>query len=224
MLSLPLFYHKLPFIAMLGHNLPGKNAKDMCCNILGGNMRLIATRHAETNYNVKDIVNYDPTIDVHLTSNGIKQAEALAEQLKDFKFDALYISQLRRTKQTADIINRYHGLNLTINELLDDTKNGFEGRLYGEAKAWRDSQPDPVNARYLGKYESVADMTKRVQKFLDYIKQHHENDDTVLAITSSHIIKQLRMLNGEITMQELLNAPAKHATYYVFNIDKGEQS
>lgn len=185
-------------------------------------MKLIATRHAETNYNVKDVVNYDPAIDVHLTDKGIKQAEVLAEQLKNFKFDAIYISRLRRTKQTADIINRYHGLGLITNELLDDTKNGFEGRPYGEAKAWRDSQPDPVNARYLDKYESVADMTKRVQKFIDYIKQHHKNEDTILAVTSSHLIKQLRMLNGEITLQELLTAPAKHATYYVFNITKEE--
>ena len=38
-------------------------------------MKLIATRHAETNYNVKDLVNYDPTIDVHLTEKGINQAE-----------------------------------------------------------------------------------------------------------------------------------------------------
>ena len=182
-------------------------------------MRLIATRHAETNYNVKDLVNYDPNVDVHLTENGVKQAEKLADQLKDFSFDVIYISRLKRTKQTAEIINRYHGLDLVINELLDDTRNGFEGRPYSEAKGWRDVQPDPVTARYMDKYESVSDMTNRVHKFLDYLREHHHDDDTILIVTSSHLIKQLRMLNGEITIQELLNAPAKHATYYEFNID-----
>ena len=181
-------------------------------------MKLIATRHAETNYNVKDLVNYDPTVDVHLTEKGIKQATELAEQLKDFKFDRIYISRLKRTKQTADAINRYHGQELVVNELLDDTRNGFEGRPYRESKVWRDTQPNPVTARYQGKYESVSDMTDRVRKFLDYLKQHHGNDETILIVTSSHIIKQLRMLNGEITMQELLNVPAKHATYYEFDI------
>ena len=183
-------------------------------------MKLIATRHAETNYNVKDLVNYDPNVDVHLTEKGVKQAEDLAEQLKDFNFDAVYISRLKRTKQTAEIINRYHGLDLVVNELLDDTRNGFEGRPYSEAKGWRDSQPDPVNARYLNKYESVGDMTNRVCEFLEYLKQHHRDDETILIITSSHLIKQLRMLNGEITMQELLDAPAKHATYYEFDVSK----
>lgn len=183
-------------------------------------MKLIATRHAETNYNVKDLVNYDPNVDVRLTKNGVKQAEDLAEQLKDFNFDAVYISRLKRTKQTADIINRYHGLDLMENELLDDTRNGFEGRPYSEAKGWRDSQPDPVNARYMNKYESVGDMTNRVREFLEYLKKHHQDDETILIVTSSHLIKQLRMLNGEITMQELLDAPAKHATYYEFDIDK----
>lgn len=181
-------------------------------------MKLIATRHAETNYNIKDLVNYDPAVDVHLTKKGIKQAKDLAEQLKDFKFDAIYVSRLKRTKQTADIINRYHQQNLLVNKLLDDTRNGFEGRPYDEAKGWRDAQPDPVSARYLDKFESVSDMTIRVQKFIDYLKRHHKSNETILIITSSHIIKQLRMLYGEITMEELLNAPAKHATYYEFNL------
>lgn len=181
-------------------------------------MKLIATRHAETNYNIKDLVNYDPTVNVFLTENGIKQAENLAEQLKDFNFDAIYVSRLKRTKQTADIINRYHSQTLIINELLDDTRNGFEGRPYSEAKGWRDSQPDPTSARYMDKYESVNDMTNRVRQFINYLKRRHRDNETILIVTSSHLIKQLRMLHGEITMQELLNAPAKHATYYEFNI------
>lgn len=182
-------------------------------------MRLIATRHAETNYNVNDLVNYNPAVDVHLTEHGIKQAKELAEQLKDFKFDVIYISRLGRTKQTAEIINKYHELPLVVNELLDDTRNGFEGQPYSNAKGWRDAQPDPVTARYQDKYESVADMTERAKEFLNFIKTNHKNDETVLVVTSSHIIKQLRMLNGEITLQELLSAPAKHATYYTFEIN-----
>lgn len=188
-------------------------------------MKLIATRHAETNYNVKDLVNYNPDADVYLTEKGIKQADELAEQLRDFKFDAIYVSRLRRTRQTADAINRYHKQELIVSDLLDDTRNGFEGRPYSEAKGWRDAQPDPVTARYQDKYESVSDMTNRVCEFLDFLKQHHKDNETILIVTSSHIIKQLRMLNGEITMQELLNAPAKHATYYEFDVGelKGEK-
>lgn len=182
-------------------------------------MKIYATRHAETNYNVQNLVNYEPSVDVHLTKKGIQQAERLAEELRDLHFDALYVSRLPRTQQTAEIINRYHNLPLTVNDLLDDTRNGFEGKNYGEAKGWRNAQPDPVTARYQDKYESVADMTERVRNFLNYLKQTHQNDETILAVTSSHIIKQLRFLNGEITMEELLNVPAKHATFYAFDVD-----
>lgn len=181
-------------------------------------MKLIATRHAETNYNVKDLINYDPTVDVHLTEKGIKQAEDLAKQLKNLEFDAIYISPLKRTRQTAEIINRYHNQDLIVNELLTDTRNGFEGRPYNEAKSWRDAQPDPMTARYMGQYESVNDMTTRVRQFIDYLKQHHQDNETILIVTSSHLIKQLRMLNGEITTDQLLNTAAKHATYYEFEI------
>lgn len=132
-------------------------------------MKLIATRHAETNYNIADLVNYSPDVDVHLTEKGIRQAQELAEKLKDFDFNAIYISRLGRTKQTADFINKYHNLPLTVNELLDDTRNGFEGRPVNDAKKWRNAQPNPITARYQNKYESVADMTTRAQKFLDYI-------------------------------------------------------
>lgn len=181
-------------------------------------MKLIATRHAETNYNVKGLVNYDPEVDVHLTNKGREQAKELAEQLKDFKFDAIYISRLRRTKQTADAINRYHKQKLIVNDLLDDTRNGFEGRLVSEVKAWRNAQPDPITARYQNKYESVSDMTNRVRKFLNYLKQHHKSNDTILIVTSSHLIKQLRALDEQIDIQELLGQQAKHATYYTFEI------
>lgn len=107
--------------------------------------------------------------------------------------------------------------------MLDDTRNGFEGQPYSNAKGWRDSQPDPITARYQDKYESVADMTERTREFLDYLRVNHKNDETILIVTSDHIIKQLRLLNGEITMEELLNAPARHATYYTFEINKEEE-
>lgn len=104
-------------------------------------MKLIATRRAETNYNVNDLVNYDPSVDVYLTEKGMEQANKLAERLKDFKFDRIYISQLKRTRQTAEAINRYHEQELVVNELLDDTRNGFEGQSYSAAKGWRDARP-----------------------------------------------------------------------------------
>ncbi len=183
-------------------------------------MKLVATRHAETNYNVVDLVNYDPAVDVYLTPKGVAQAQDLAEQLKDFQFDAVYVSRLKRTQQTAEIINRYHGLDLVVDELLDDTRNGFEGRPYSEAKGWRDAQPDPVTAKYMNKFESVADMTNRVKCFLKKLAHNYQKDETILIVTSSHLIKQLRMLNGEITIDELLRLPAKHATYYSFEVEK----
>ncbi len=68
-------------------------------------MKLIITRHAETNYNVAGLVNYDPAIDVFLTENGIRQAEELAEELRNKPIDLIIPSRLKRTKQTATIIN-----------------------------------------------------------------------------------------------------------------------
>ena len=68
-------------------------------------MKLYLARHAETNYNIAKLANADPNIDVHLTEHGIEQAENLAELLKDVDYDIVYISELPRTRQTAEIIN-----------------------------------------------------------------------------------------------------------------------
>ena len=164
------------------------------------------------------LVNYDPAVDVHLTEAGVKQAEALAQELKDVHFDAIYVSRLKRTRQTAEIINRYHHLKLVEEALLDDIRNGFEGKKVSEAKKWRDAQSDPIVARYQNKYESVNDMTDRARAFLEKIKGEHQDDETILVVTSSHMIKQLRMLNNEITLEELIGPAAKYASCYIFDV------
>ena len=181
-------------------------------------MKIVAARHAETNYNALGLINYDPAVDVYLTDTGIAQAEELAKELKDFHFDAIYVSRLKRTKQTAKIINYYHNLNLIEDALLDDIRNGFEGKAAQEAKNWRSAQPDPAAARYSREYESVNDMTKRARAFLEKIKNGHAADATILVVTSSHLIKQFKLLNGDMSLDELLGTRAKNASYYVFEI------
>jgi probable phosphoglycerate mutase len=179
-------------------------------------MRLIVVRHAETNYNVEGLVNYDPLIDVHLTEKGIKQAKELAEVLKDTTIDLIITSRLKRTKQTAEILNRYHNAPVIEDCRLDDTYNGYEGKKVAELKAFRDSYYDPVNAKKSDEWESVRDVNARIRNFLDDIKKRPEQ--TILIVTSSHPIKHFRIINENRPIEEALAGHYPNAKPYEINL------
>jgi alpha-ribazole phosphatase len=72
-------------------------------------MKLYCLRHGETNYNRLGLCNDDPARDVHLTPEGTRQAQAAALRLRAAPLERIIItSELPRTWQTADIINRDH--------------------------------------------------------------------------------------------------------------------
>jgi probable phosphoglycerate mutase len=89
-------------------------------------------RHGETNYNELGLCNSDPEVDVHLTDVGQEQARELAKKLKDVSIDQIYVSRLRRTKQTADIVNQYHSAPISVDARLDDTKSGYENDYFSK--------------------------------------------------------------------------------------------
>jgi len=69
--------------------------------------RLILIRHGETDYNAQKRVQ-GRGIDAELNENGRKQAELLAERLKDEKIDFFASSSLIRAQQTAEAVFARH--------------------------------------------------------------------------------------------------------------------
>lgn len=183
---------------------------------LGINMKLIITRHAETNYNVKGLINYDPSVDVHLTEDGTEQAKKLAEELQDTKIDLIITSRLKRTKQTAEIVNQYHNAPVIEDSHLDDTRNGFEGRPCEEFKAFRNSHSTPTAAKLSDEWESAEDVNRRVQSFLDGIRNRQEQ--TILVVTSSHPARHFRIINEKGSLEDVLTGSIPNAKPYEINI------
>jgi broad specificity phosphatase PhoE len=89
-------------------------------------------RHGETKYNT--VHRIQGQLDIPLNSTGLAQAELMAEKLKDVKIDKIYCSPLRRTKQTATIINKYHNLDIIYDDRL---KEFYAGKRQGtKASDW----------------------------------------------------------------------------------------
>lgn len=174
--------------------------------------KLTIVRHGETNYNLKHLMNYNPSIDVHLTPHGITQAKALAEQLRDEPFDVIFVSELPRTHQTAHYINQYHHLPITIDQRLNDIANGFEGRTDSEFHTLRDASPDPFTYRY-GNFESSQDVYRRTASFLSTLATSSYHN--ILIVTSRHNLRHFRHLLDHLDQRRSLNSDVANATVLV---------
>ena len=64
--------------------------------------QIIFLRHAETKLNKEG--RFCGVIDTEITEEGRKQAEKMRETFKEYHFDAMYCSPLKRTKQTLEAI------------------------------------------------------------------------------------------------------------------------
>lgn len=151
-------------------------------------MKLFIVRHGQTNYNIQGLINYDPTVDVHLTKEGITEAKKVSEKLASETFDVVFVSELPRTHQTANLIKP--GASLTIDARLNDIKNGYEGKLVSDFKALRNQSDDIFTYRYDAQSESSKDVYERVVNFLDDLRT--QSYDSVLIVTSAHTWRHFR--------------------------------
>ena len=71
---------------------------------------LFLIRHAQAEGNLYRIA--QGHFDSCITALGYRQIDALAERFKNVHLDALYSSDLRRTRTTATAITRYHDLEM----------------------------------------------------------------------------------------------------------------
>ncbi|MEJ2449637.1 MAG: histidine phosphatase family protein [Gammaproteobacteria bacterium] len=131
-------------------------------------MQILFMRHGQTNYNLFGLCNDDPGRDVYLTTTGIAQAEAAAERLRQTPLDMIVTSELPRTRQTAEIVNRYHQLELRQHPALNDIRSGFDGQPVSEYFAA--IAADPLHLAVNGG-ESLLSHKQRVLGYLDWLRQ-----------------------------------------------------
>lgn len=125
-------------------------------------------RHGQTNYNLLRLCNDDPTRDVHLSPEGIRQAEAASERLRSAGLQRIIVSPLPRTRQTAEIINRHHGCEIIIQPQIADIRTGFDSRPVADYQAA--IAHDPLHAVPPGG-ESVLQHKARVLDFLAWLER-----------------------------------------------------
>lgn len=148
-------------------------------------MKAFFVRHGESLYNVQRLCNADPRVDVPLTARGIRQAHAARRRLAGNSIEAIYVSELPRARQTAEIIRRDHVCPMIVDVRLNDRQSGFEGRPLDEYLAAVAS--DPIHFRAPGG-ESYLELKARVVAFLDEFAQF---DAGAVAVVTHHEVLQI---------------------------------
>lgn len=146
---------------------------------------LILIRHGETHYN-RDR-RYQGHKDTPLTRKGKKQAKDIALRLSNEPLDAIYSSDLKRTRYTAEVINRYHSLMINIlPQLREIDFGGWEGKTHDEIqREWKglldEWENEPSKIR-IPRGESIKDLAERIRSTIKKIVSNHP-DQRVAVIT-----------------------------------------
>jgi len=89
-------------------------------------------RHAQAEGNLYNML--QGHWDGNVTELGARQIDALAERFRDIKVDALYTSDLLRTRRTASAITRYHDIAMHEDRRLREINVGpWETQFFGNA-------------------------------------------------------------------------------------------
>ena len=162
-------------------------------------MKLIIARHTETNYNTLKLCNSDPSVTVNLTAKGKKQAQELASKLANYNIDKIYISELPRTRETAEYINQYHNLNLIVDPRINENNTGYEGKSLIEWQRKILAHNDWWRAK-INDGESLEQAYNRTKLFIEGLKK--SNSKCPLVVTHGFIVQCIYkiLLDKEIAL------------------------
>jgi probable phosphoglycerate mutase len=156
-------------------------------------------------------------VDVHLTPEGVKQAEVLAEKLKKTSIDHIFISELKRTRQTADIVNAFHHAAIEVEPLLNDHRSGFEGQSAALLMEALDATPDRWRARFNGG-ESIEDIKNRVADFVSELQT--KDYDSVLIVTSQWVIQAMVAVVKKVSNEQAWSLEVKQGSCLELEINR----
>jgi broad specificity phosphatase PhoE len=95
--------------------------------------KLYLIRHGQTEWNKK--LTFRGRIDIPLNEQGHREAEAIAEALKDKNIDAIYASPLRRSMETAQPTAEFFHLEaVPVQGLIDINYGDWEGLTFSEVR------------------------------------------------------------------------------------------
>lgn len=163
--------------------------------MIASGTRILLVRHGETDFNLTR--RFQGRIDIPLNAKGKKQAQALAEALKDEPLTAIHSSPLIRAMETARSIRTFHpAVPLFEEEGLKEMDLGeIDGMEAGDwmskhpefAETWRRS-PAPLK---MPGGESLQEVQSRAMETLEQILKLYPVGTTLLLCSHNFVNRTL---------------------------------
>ena len=161
-------------------------------------MKLYFVRHGESEANIQHVISNRES-PFRLTPQGKRQANALAQNLKDIPMTAIYSSPVLRATETAEILSQAFHLSYQVTEslreydcgILEEKSDEVSWKLHGEiAEDWT------INHNYLRKPqggENFLDIKKRFIPFIESFTHNHLNSQNPVLFVSQGGLLQLML-------------------------------
>jgi len=187
-------------------------------------VKLFLIRHGQTSWNVEG--RYQGSCDIELNNTGIQQAELASEYFSRVKFSNIYSSPLKRTMETANIINGRSEEGIETSDNLKEVDFGkWEGLKFDQINKdynedYQKWMEDPYNNHPTGG-ESFKELTDRTTSAIDSIVAKNEDGSSVAIITHGGVILSLLVYWLQIPLPRWKSIIQRQGAINIVVIDKG---
>ncbi len=174
--------------------------------------QIIFLRHAETKMNKEG--RFCGRRDVEISEEGRKQAEKMRETFKEYHFDAMYCSPLKRTKQTLEAIFPSQKF-IEEDGFTEISLGDWEGKNKEtvDQSLRKDFQKGIYTPPYGERHEEVE---ARVRETIERIFATYPDNSLILVCTSNGIMRTIKRMYNIKTENIML----KNLEYFTLEIPK----
>lgn len=142
-------------------------------------MELFLCRHGQTEYNDNGIV--QGQMDSEINGKGKEQSIKLRDRLIEENISKVYSSSMTRAIETAEIVAEPHDLEIeTTDKLKEVARADFEGERFEDLiKEITNSETEDYLWKPQGG-ESLEELKERAVRFLNNIKEKHEDEKVIV--------------------------------------------
>lgn len=149
-------------------------------------LKLYVVRHGQVEANTKHLI--VSTTDIELNDTGKKQVEELSKKIEQLEYDKIISSPLKRTKQTAEMINKKKRPIVWEDRLIERRAGNFEN-------VCTDTFNFKPYANYLENLdcpngEKIVDFCDRVWEFLNELEEKY-NDKNIILVTHHGVCRAI---------------------------------
>ena len=148
-----------------------------------------------------------------LSPLGIQQIKNLSTRLKNVHLDAIFSSDARRARKTAEILATERGLVINVSERLRETSAGETSQAFHDL-----TYEDKLSFCLDAENESYEKAARRYVTFIQELSVHYDGL-AILIVSHGALMKALLISIGFATLNELPKGSIENAGYVVIESD-----